>query len=56
MEVMTVQSYIMVTMMYGICMVLVISRACHYVLFFVAALSITTLLHYVVVLVISGEQ
>ena len=29
-------------MMYGICVFLVIIRACHYILFFVAALSITT--------------
>jgi len=42
MKVMTLQSYIMVTMMYGICVFLVIIRACHYILFFVAALSITT--------------
>jgi len=55
MKVMTLQSYIMVTMMYGICVVLVICRACHYFLF-VAALFITTLLLYVVVLAKSGEQ
>jgi len=44
MKVMTLQSYIMITMIYGICVVLVICRVCCYFLFFVAALSITTLL------------
>jgi len=55
MKVMTLQSYIVVTIMYGICVVLVVSWVYHYFLF-VAALSVTTLLLYVVVLAISGEQ
>jgi len=44
MNVVTLHFYIMVTMLYGICVVLVIFRARHYFLFFVAALSVTTLL------------
>jgi len=43
MKVMTFQSYIMVTMMYGICVVLLICGVRQYFLS-VAALSITTLL------------
>jgi len=44
MKVMTLHFYIMVTMIYGICVFLVVFRVCHYFLFFVAALSVTTLL------------
>jgi len=44
MKVTTVHFYVMVTVMYGICVVLVIFRVCHYFLFSVGALSITTLL------------
>jgi len=44
-KVMTLHFYIMITMMYGICVVVpVIFSVCHYFLFFVTAMSITILL------------
>jgi hypothetical protein len=44
MKVITFHIYIMVTMIYGIKVVLVLYSVCHYFLFFVTALSFTTLL------------
>jgi len=41
MKVKTLHFYVMVTMMYGNCVVLVIFRICHYSPFFVADLSVT---------------